>query len=134
MIVSSMTGAFRLGAFLDAIFATVFGGRFFGVARFAALLRAGLALAFPRFEAFLRVATRFFALAMAVSCEVCRRRTDFEAIQLSQHYPSVIRRATFIDLRLGPQAHLNANIPGRDFDFLHMLGVTVQGHNGTFVS
>jgi hypothetical protein len=36
-------------------------------------LREGLALAFPRFEAFLRVATRFFALAMAVSCKVCRR-------------------------------------------------------------
>jgi len=102
MIVSSMTGAPRLGAFLGAIFATVFGGRFFGVARFAAFLRAGLALAFPRFEAFLRVATRFFALAMAVSCEVCRRRPNFEAIQLSQNYPAAIRRATFIDFRCGP--------------------------------
>jgi hypothetical protein len=30
-------------------------------------------LAFPRFEGFLRVATRFFALAMAISCELCRR-------------------------------------------------------------
>jgi hypothetical protein len=34
-------------------------------------LRAGLVLAFPRFEAFLRVARRFLALAMAVPCEVC---------------------------------------------------------------
>jgi hypothetical protein len=68
-----MTGTPCLGAFLGAIFVTVFGGRFFGVARFAAFLRAGLALAFPRFEALLRIATRFFALAMGVSCEVCRR-------------------------------------------------------------
>jgi hypothetical protein len=36
---------------------------FFGVMRFAAFLRAGLTLALPRFELFLRVATRFFALA-----------------------------------------------------------------------
>ena len=43
-------------------------------ARFAAFLRAGLALVLPRFELFLRVATRFFALAMSVSCEVCRRQ------------------------------------------------------------
>jgi len=65
-----MTGTLCLGAFLDAIFFTGFGGRFFGIARFAAFLRAGLALVFPRFDAFLRVAIRFFALAMAVSCEV----------------------------------------------------------------
>ena len=71
MIVSSMTGMPRLGAFFGVIFA--FGGRLFGIARFTAFLRVGLALAFPRFEAFLRVAMRFFALAMAVSCEVCRR-------------------------------------------------------------
>jgi hypothetical protein len=44
MIVSSMTGTPCLGAFLGAIFAAVFGGRFFGVARFDAVLRAGLAL------------------------------------------------------------------------------------------
>ena len=43
----------------------------FGVARFAALLRPGLALALPRFELFLCVGTRFFALAMAVPREVC---------------------------------------------------------------
>jgi hypothetical protein len=33
-------------------------------------LRAGLTLAFPRLEVFLRVARRFLALAMAVPCEV----------------------------------------------------------------
>lgn len=44
-----------------------------GIADF---LRADLALAFPRFEAFLRVALRFFALAMVVSCEVCRRQVN----------------------------------------------------------
>ena len=47
---------------------------FFGVARFAANLRAGLALTLPRFELFLRAATRFFALAMAISCKACRRQ------------------------------------------------------------
>jgi hypothetical protein len=36
---------------------------FFGVVRSAAVLRAGLALAWPRFELFLRVATRFFAMS-----------------------------------------------------------------------
>jgi hypothetical protein len=51
---------------------------FFGVVRFAAVLRAGLALALPRFELFLRGATRFFALAIAVSCEVRRRQANFE--------------------------------------------------------
>ena len=91
-----------LGAFLGAFLAAVFGGRFFltagfgaplparrtldfacfGVVRFAAFLRAGLALALPRFELFLRVATRFFALAMAVSCEVCRRQANLGASQL----------------------------------------------------
>jgi hypothetical protein len=44
MIVSSMTGTPCLGAFLGAIFAAVFRGRFFVVARFAAFLRAGLAV------------------------------------------------------------------------------------------
>ena len=73
MIVSSMTGTtFCLATFLGAFFAEVFRGRFFGVARFATFLREDLALAFPRFEAFLRVATRFFALAMAVPCKICR--------------------------------------------------------------
>ena len=46
---------------------------FFGVACFAAILRAGLALALPRFELFLRAATRFFALAMAILPEAYRR-------------------------------------------------------------
>ena len=40
---------------------------FFGVACFAAILRASLALALPRFDLFLRAATRFFAWAMAIS-------------------------------------------------------------------
>jgi hypothetical protein len=43
---------------------------FFGVGCFVAILRAGLALALPRFEPFLRTATRFFAFAMAISCEI----------------------------------------------------------------
>src|SRR5258708_25173223 len=47
---------------------------FFGVARSAANLRAGLVLTLPRFELFLRAATRFFALAMAISCKACRRQ------------------------------------------------------------
>jgi hypothetical protein len=83
IIVSSTTGAFRPGAFLDAVFAVVFHG-LFGVACLAAFLRPALALAFLRFEtlvradlvlafrrfvAFLGVAIRFFALAMTVSCE-----------------------------------------------------------------
>jgi hypothetical protein len=56
---------------------------FFGVVPFAAFLRAGLALAWPRFELFLRaVATRFFALAMIVPCEICRRQADLESSQL----------------------------------------------------
>jgi hypothetical protein len=67
MIVSSITGMFCLGAFLGVtFFPAVFGARFFDVARFDDLLRASPALAFPRFEAFLRVARRFFALAMAI--------------------------------------------------------------------
>jgi hypothetical protein len=103
MIVSSTgTSTTCLGAFLGAFLAAVFGGRCFlatgfgpplparrtldfarfGVVRFAAFLRAGLALALPRFELFLRVATRFFALAMAVSCEVCRRQANLEASEL----------------------------------------------------
>jgi len=45
---------------------------FFSVACFAAILCAGFAFALPRFELFLRAATRFFALAMAISFEACR--------------------------------------------------------------
>jgi hypothetical protein len=71
MTVSSTTGIPCLRAFLGGFFAALFRGRFFGVARFDVFLCAGLALAFPRFEAFLRVARRFLALAMAVLCEVC---------------------------------------------------------------
>jgi CspA family cold shock protein len=68
----------------------------FGFVRFATFLRAGLALALPRFELFLRDATRFFALAMAVSCEVCRRQANLGASQLYRHYLSAIRHATVI--------------------------------------
>src|SRR5437016_994285 len=46
---------------------------FFGVACFAANLHAGF-FAVLRFELFLRAATRFFALAMAISCKACRRQ------------------------------------------------------------
>jgi hypothetical protein len=101
MIVSSMAGTFCLGDFLGTIFAETFAVRFFCVLDLAAFLPAGLTLAFLRFGAFLRVALRFFALAMGVSCEVGRRLTNFEAMQLGQHYPSRIRRATLVDVQLG---------------------------------
>ena len=52
---------------------------FFGIACFAAILRAGLALALPRFELFLRAATRFFTLAMAISLEACGRHGHLNA-------------------------------------------------------
>jgi hypothetical protein len=76
MIVSP-TGASTtcLDVFLGAFLAAIFDGRFFfamGFVCLAAFLRAGLALALPRLELFFRVATRFFVLAMAVSCELCR--------------------------------------------------------------
>jgi hypothetical protein len=117
MIVSSTgTSTTCLGAFLGAFLAAIFDGRcflamgfaapltarrtldfaFFGVVRFVAFLRAGLALAWPRFELYLRVATRFFALAMIAPCEICRRQADLESSQLCRHYLSVIRQATFI--------------------------------------
>jgi hypothetical protein len=87
MIVSSTgTSTTCLGAFLGAFLDAIFDGRcflamgfaapltarwtldfgFFGVVLFAAFLRAGSALGLPRFEFFLRVTTRFFALAMIV--------------------------------------------------------------------
>jgi hypothetical protein len=56
---------------------------FFGVACFAAILRAGLALALARFELFLRAATRFFALAMAISLEACGRHGHLNASHLA---------------------------------------------------
>ena len=91
MIVSSTgTSTTCLGVFLGAFLAAIFDGRFFfavgfaapltldfacfGFVRFAVFLRAGLALALPRLELFLRVATRFFALAIAVSCEAAARQ------------------------------------------------------------
>ena len=87
IIVSSTgTSTTRLSAFLAAVFGDCFflvadfgvvlparslDFAFLDVVCFAAFLRAGLALALPRFELFLRAATRFFALAIAVPCEVC---------------------------------------------------------------
>ena len=90
MIVSSTpTSATCSGDFLGVLLAESFDGRCFlalGFAapltldfacfdfvRFAAFLRAALALTLPRLELFLRIATRFFALTIAVPCEVCRR-------------------------------------------------------------
>ena len=56
---------FGRGFFLGAlIFARTLDLDFLGAARFVAFLRAGLALALPRFELFLRAVTRFVALAM----------------------------------------------------------------------
>jgi hypothetical protein len=85
IVVSTGTSAACLDAFLAAIFGDRFflaggfvtlmpGGRtldfvLFGGVRFAAFLRAGLALAGTRFELFLRAARRLFALAMAASCQ-----------------------------------------------------------------
>jgi hypothetical protein len=106
MIVSSITGtplSWRL--FLGAIFAAVFADRFFGVARFDAFLRAGLALAFPRFDAFLRDARRFLALAMAVPCEVC----PGEPISKQSNSPNIIPQRlaapTLIDFGCGQSRH-----------------------------
>jgi hypothetical protein len=83
---TGLAGAF-LGVFLIARFVVFFADfltdRFFGAARFAAFLRPGLALAFPRFAAFLRAATRFFALAMAISREMFRRQANLAASQPS---------------------------------------------------
>jgi hypothetical protein len=107
VVVSTGTFATRFNAFV----AVVVGGRFFvaagfvalmparrtldfaffGVARFAAFFPAGLAFAFPRFKLFVRAETRFLALAMAVSCEVCRRQTNPEASELCCHFLSAIR-------------------------------------------
>jgi hypothetical protein len=44
----------------------------FGIERFAAILRTGLALVWPRFDFFLRTATRFFAFAIAISCRAAQ--------------------------------------------------------------
>jgi hypothetical protein len=98
IVVSTGTSATCLGAFLAAIFdgcfllALGFGAllptrrtfdfALFGVERFAAFLRAGLALVLPRFQLFLRAATPFFDLAIAISCEVCRRKANFDVSEL----------------------------------------------------
>lgn len=73
IVPSTGTSTTRLGAFLGALLAAVFGDRtsefaFLVVVRFLAFLRVGLALALRRFELFLRLATSFFA--MAISCEL----------------------------------------------------------------
>ena len=52
---------------------------FLGAARVAAFLRARLARALLRFKCFLRVAIRFFALAMFISRDVSRRQANLEA-------------------------------------------------------
>jgi hypothetical protein len=105
-----MAGTFCLGDFLGTIFAETFAVRFFCVLDLAAFLAAGLTLAFLRFGAFLRVALRFFALAMRVSCEVGCRLTNFEAMQFRQHYPSRIRRATLVDVQLGRSRHARLSL------------------------
>jgi hypothetical protein len=64
---------------------------FFGVARRHAFLRAGLVRALLRFELSLRAATRFFDLAMAFSCDVCRRQADLNASGLCRHSAIEIR-------------------------------------------
>ena len=82
---TSLFGVF-LGAFLAAVFSDHFfvvtdfkaepprrrtlDFAFFAAVRFVALMRAGLTLALRRFEAFLRGAACFFALAMAFSVEI----------------------------------------------------------------
>jgi hypothetical protein len=116
MIVSSTgTSTTCLGAFLGAFLAAIFDGRcflamgfaapptarrtldfgFFGVVRFVAFLRAGLALAWPRFELFLRVATRFFALAMIVPCEYAASTPISNQANYADIILSVIRTRHF---------------------------------------
>jgi hypothetical protein len=130
MIVSSTgTSTTCLGAFLGAFLAAIFDGRcflamgfaapltarwtldfaFFGVVPFAAFLRAGSALGLPRFEFFLRVATRFFALAMIVPCEYAASTPISNQANYADIILSVIRHATFIplhDARERQSAHL----------------------------
>jgi hypothetical protein len=54
-----------------------------------------LALALLRFELFLRVATRFFALAMAAPSEVCAGKPISKQANYADTILSVIRHATF---------------------------------------
>jgi hypothetical protein len=62
----------------------------FRVACFATILRAGLAFALPRFELFLRAATRFFALAMSISLRDTRARVISPPVSYV-HSPQPIR-------------------------------------------
>jgi hypothetical protein len=78
---------------------------FFGVVPFAAFLRAGSALALPRFELFLRVATRFFALAMIVPCEYAASTPISNQANYADIILSVIRHATFIPHPAGNTLH-----------------------------
>jgi hypothetical protein len=87
--VSTGTSATCLGAFL----APVCGGRFFLAGGFVALIPARRTLDFAvfgaaRFAALLRAATRFFALVMAISCEVCLRQANLDASELLTLSPS----------------------------------------------
>jgi hypothetical protein len=86
IVVSTGTSTAYLGAFLAAVFRGRFflaagfvaltparwtlDFPFFGFVRVAAFLGAGLVRALLRFELSLRAAMRFFALAMAVSCDI----------------------------------------------------------------
>src|SRR6266404_8024825 len=70
---------------------------FFGVTCFAANLRAGLAFAVLRFKLFLRAATRFFALAMAISCNMPPARSSQHQYRRSKR-----RCATVREMKEGP--------------------------------
>jgi hypothetical protein len=114
-----------LGDFLGAFLAAIFDGRcflamgfaapltarwtldfgFFGVVLFATFLRAGSALGLPRFEFFLRVATRFFALAMIVPCEYAASTPISNQANYADIILSVIRHATFIPHPAGNTLH-----------------------------
>src|SRR5258708_6616531 len=74
LVTTVLAGCFFLAADFFALIAArwTLELAFFGVACFAAILRAGLAFALPRFELFLPAATRFFALAIAISLRYTR--------------------------------------------------------------
>jgi hypothetical protein len=100
-----------IGAFFGAIFAASLGDLFFLAIDFGARapgcrtldflffglmgLAAFLTLTLPRFALFLRVASRFLALAMAIPREHAAGKR-IKAGQPSEHYLSAIRHATFI--------------------------------------
>ncbi len=122
MIVSSTAATLTtlFGAFLGAFLAAVFSDRFFVAAdfkaapprrrtldfaffvavRFAALLRAGLALALRRFKAFLRDVTRLLALAMVLSVEIPPARPAKTPTMLTPP-PQLTKRAPVKSKRAG---------------------------------